>query len=104
MAHNKIELYFLYNSIIKPTMLVQSIQNVLVKNVHNNLTYYIEVCWDNNMGSIHVITKYNKILQTTLRISNNCSAYFKKEYNIKQIIVKDITNKNPHIIIPLPKV
>jgi hypothetical protein len=85
-------------------MLVQSIQNVLVKIIRDNLTYYIEIIWDNNMGSIHVLTKYNKILQTTLRISNNCSAYFKKEYTIKQIIVKDITNKNPHIIIPLPKV
>mgnify|MGYP000028142647 CR=1 FL=1 len=85
-------------------MLVQSIQNVLAKNVRDNLTYYIEIIWDNNMGSIHVCAKYNKILQTTLRISHHCSAYFKKEYTIKQIIVKDITNKNPHIIIPLPKV
>jgi hypothetical protein len=85
-------------------MLVQSIQNVLAKMVHDNLTYYIEIIWDNNMDSIHVCTKYNKILQTTLRISHHYSAYFKKEYTIKQIIVKDIKNKNPHIIIPLPKV
>lgn len=84
-------------------MLVQSIQNVLVKNVRDNMTYYIEVHWDNNMGSIHVRTKYNKILQTTLRISHHYSAYFKKEYTIKQIIVKDIKNNNPHIT-PLQKV
>lgn len=78
-------------------MLVQQMQNALIEDVHNKLSYYIELKWANNMGSIHIYTKKSKLFQTVLVLSNNYTNYWKKEYKIGQIIVKEIKNKNPHI-------
>ena len=32
-------------------MLVQKIQLILIEKVNNNLSYYVELKWANNMGS-----------------------------------------------------
>jgi hypothetical protein len=49
------------------------------------------------VGSIHFYTKKDQILETALNLSMNYTNYYKKEYKIGQIIIKDIDNKNPHI-------
>jgi hypothetical protein len=83
-------------------MLVQSMQNVLIKDVQNKLTYYVEVQWDNYMGSIHIRLKKNAILTTVSRLRLNYTKYYHREYVVKSVVVKKITNKNPHIKIPMP--
>jgi len=78
-------------------MLVQKIQSILIEKVNNNLSYYIELKWTDNMGSIHIYTKKHKLLQRILNLSENYTNYYKKEYKIQKIIIKQIINKNPHI-------
>lgn len=78
-------------------MSIQQIQNALIEDVRNNLRYYVELKWADNMGSIHFYTKKHKILETALKLSMNYTNYYKREYKIGQIIIKEIDNKNPHI-------
>lgn len=84
-------------------MLVQKIQSILIEKVNNNLSYYVELTWANNMGSIHVYTKKHKLFQRILNLSENYTNYYKKEYKIEKIIIKQIINKNPHIKININK-
>lgn len=76
---------------------IKQIQNNLSLDIHNNLHYYIEVKWKDNMGSIHIITKKHKLLNTVSNLSENYTKYYKKEYKVESIIIKEIINKNPHI-------
>ena len=69
-------------------MLVQQIQNTLIENVHNNLSYYVELKQSNKMGAIHLYTKRNKLFETILKLSTNYSNYQKKDYKIDKIIIK----------------
>jgi len=78
-------------------MSIQQIQNALIEDVRNNLRYYVELKWADNMGSIYIYTKKDQILETALKLSMNYTNYYKREYKIGQIIIKDIDNKNPHI-------
>jgi hypothetical protein len=78
-------------------------QNALTKEVHNKLSYYIEVQWDNSMGSIHICVKKQDVLKTVYKIKTNYTKYYQQEYTVKRLLVKHIRNKNPHINIPLPK-
>ncbi len=78
-------------------MSIQQIQNALIEDVRNNLRYYVELKWADSVGSIHFYTKKDQILETALNLSMNYTNYYKKEYKIGQIIIKDIDNKNPHI-------
>lgn len=78
-------------------MLVQQIQTSLIEDVHNNLRYYVELKWSNKMGSIHFYTKKDKLFETALKISTNYTKYWKKNYTIDKIIIKEIKNRNPHI-------
>jgi hypothetical protein len=98
---NKIEILFFY-SLLVSTMLVQSMQNVLIKDVQNKLCYYVEIQWDNYMGSIHICLKKNAILTTVSRMRLNYTTYYHREYVVKRVVVKKITNKNPHIKIVIP--
>lgn len=84
-------------------MLVQSMQNALTRDVHNKLSYSIEVQWDNSMGSIYICTKKQAVLKTVYKIKTNYTKYYQQEYTVKRLLVIQITNKNPHINIPLPK-
>ena len=83
-------------------MLVQSIQNALVKEVHNKLSYSVEIQWTDNMGSIHTHVKKQDILKTVSKIKKNYTTYYQREYVVKRILVKKIKNNNPHIQILLP--
>lgn len=49
------------------------------------------------MGSIHINTKKQKLLETVLRLTSNYTKYWNKPYEIDTIVVKKVTNKNPHI-------
>ena len=49
------------------------------------------------MGSIHIYTKKHKLLQTILDLSMHHTNYWKKEYKVDKIVVKEIKNRNPHI-------
>jgi hypothetical protein len=69
----------------------------LIEDIHNNLYYYIEIKWHNNLGSIHTSVKKNKIMEHILNITNNYSRYYNLQYEVDTIIVKDIQNYNPHI-------
>jgi hypothetical protein len=68
---------------------VNNIQNILTQDVNNNLRYFIKLEWDNNMGSIHILTKKHKLFDIVLELSNNYTSYYKKTYKIKQIIIKE---------------
>lgn len=54
-------------------MFIAQIQNALIEDVHNKLRYHIELKWGNNMGSIHIYTKKDKLLEKTLELSNSYS-------------------------------
>ena len=78
-------------------MLVQQMQTNLIEDVRNNLSYYIELKWSNNMGSIHIYVKRYKLFETILKLSTNYTNYSKKDYKIDKIIIKEIKSANPHI-------
>ncbi len=82
-------------------MKVHEIQNILVQEVSNNLFYFIKITWDNNMGSINVLTKKHKLFETVLNLSKRYTNYNGREYKIKNIIIKAKINRNPHIKINL---
>lgn len=84
-----------------PSAAIQHMQNILTHDVHNKVRYSIKLEWDNNMGSIHILTKKHKLFDKVLELSNNYTSYFKKTYKIKQIIIKEKINRNPHIKIML---
>lgn len=84
-------------------MLVQQIQKVLTEDVCNKLHYSIELKWSNNLGSIHIYTKKDKLFEKVLELSTNYTNYWKKTYNVDKIIIKEIKNKNPHIKIKFNK-
>jgi len=77
-------------------MLVQQIQNTLIEDVHNNLSYYVQLKWSNGR-SIHLYTKRNKLFETILDLSTNYTNYWKIDYKIDKIIIKEIKSRNPHI-------
>jgi hypothetical protein len=83
-------------------MLVQSMQNVLIKDVQNKLCYYVEIQWDNYMGSIHILVPRHAVMKTVCELLSKYSQYYRREYVVNRIVVKKITNKNPHIKIPTP--
>jgi hypothetical protein len=83
-------------------MLVQSMQNVLIKDVQNKLTYYVEVQWDNYMGSIHILVPRHAVMKKVCELRSRYSQYYHREYVVERIVVKHITNKNPHIKIGIP--
>ena len=78
-------------------MLVQSIQNILIEEVRNNLTYYVQLKWRNNMGYINIYTKKYNLLKQAVDLSTNHTRYWKKQYEIDNLIIKEIKNNNPHI-------
>jgi hypothetical protein len=80
-----------------PSVAIQNMQNILIQDVHNKIRYYVKLKWDNNMGSIHILTKKNKLFDKALELSNNYTKYSKKNYKIKQITIKETTSRNPHI-------
>jgi hypothetical protein len=83
-------------------MLVQSMQNALTKDVHNKLSYYVEIQWDKG-ASIHICVKKQAVLKMVYKIKKSYTKYYQQEYTVKRLLVKDVRNKNPHINIPLPK-
>ena len=76
---------------------VQKIQNILVQEVHDKLRYFIKIMWNNNMGSIHVLTKKHILFEKVLNLSKNYTDYYGREYKIKQLIIINKINRNPHI-------
>jgi len=81
---------------------IQEIQNILTQKVKNNLYYFIQVNWDDNMGCINVLVKKHKLFDKVLELTASYSKYYNREYKIKYITVKEIKNKNPHIKINIP--
>lgn len=65
---------------------IKQIQDILTEDVNNKLRYYIELIWDNNMGSIHIYSKKELLSQTIVDMPINYTNYWKKEYKTKQII------------------
>ena len=57
---------------------IKEIQNNLSLDIHNNLGYYIELKWKDNMGSIHIFTKKDKLMYTVSNLSYNYTKYYKK--------------------------
>ena len=84
-------------------MLVEQMKNKLIEDVHNKLLYYVELKWSNNMGSIHIYTKKYNLFEKVLELCNNYSKYWKKNYTVNKIIIKEINNRNPHIKININK-
>ena len=79
--------------------LIKQKLNNLIEEVHNLKSYYIEIRWSNNMGSVHVYTKKYKLMETVLNLIKYHSKYYKKEYKVKTIIIRNIKSTNPHIIV-----
>lgn len=69
-------------------MAIRDIQNILVQEVNDKIHYFVTVIWDNNMGLMNVLTqKYTN--------------YYDGEYKVKEIIITEKINRNPHIKIKL---
>jgi hypothetical protein len=77
--------------------LVKQIQNTLIDDVDNKLIYYIEIKWQNNVGSTHVLTRKNILSQKIFDVTSNYTNYYKKEYKVEKIVIHQVINKNPHI-------
>ena len=82
---------------------IQQIQNALIEDVNSKFRYYVELKWDNNMGSIHIYTHKDKLFQTVLNLANGYNNYWKKEYIVESVIIKEVINRNPHIKINASK-
>lgn len=80
-------------------MSLQQIQNTLVEDVWNKSTYYAELKLCNKMESksIHLYAKKHKLFETILELSTNYTNYYKKDFIINSVIIKEIKSKNPHI-------
>lgn len=84
-------------------MLVQQMQTSLTNDVYSKLCYFVELKWSNRMGSIHFYTKKDKLSEKSLELSTNYTKYWKENYTIDEIIIKEIKNTNPHIKIDFNK-
>lgn len=96
---------------------IKAIQFMLEQDVYDKLRYYALIKWQTNnncaIGSIpytpgfkpsatlHIYAKKNNIIETSLTLSKNYSNYYKSQYTIERIFVKEIINKNPHIKVKL---
>lgn len=84
---------------------VKASQFMLEQDVYDKLRYYALIEWQKNNDcvprSIYIYAKKNNIVETSLTLSKNYSNYYKSQYTIEKIFVKEIINKNPHIKVKL---
>lgn len=82
-------------------MAIRDIQNILIQEVNDKIHYFVTVIWDNNMGLINVLTQKYKLIEKISELSKNYTNYYGGEYKVKEIIITEKINRNPHIKIKL---
>jgi hypothetical protein len=75
---------------------IQDKQNTLIQLAQSRIRLFVNIQWEHSEKSINSFAIKNNLAETLSSLKLNYSNYYKEEYKIQFVTLKEIVNKNLH--------